>query len=203
MGDVAITAAILAGGAGTRLGGCDKGLQVLAGRTLVERVLEALDGVDAVLVVANRNLDAYARHARTITDDGADRGDGAPRHRGPLAGIAAALAACTTPWLLTIPVDCPHPPRDLAPRLLAAALAADACAVVAHDGERRQPLFALYRVQLRESAAAAATAEQGASAWQDAIGAIELDFGDCRQQFSNLNTPEELAAHAARLADAR
>ena len=61
-----ITAAILAGGAGTRLGGRDKGLEPLDGLLLVEHVIGALRDVDAVLIVANRNHDAYACHARTI-----------------------------------------------------------------------------------------------------------------------------------------
>ena len=192
-----ITAAILAGGAGRRLGGRDKGLEMLGGRALVEWVLDSIGGVDAVVVVANRNVEAYARHARTIVDHSPD--GGATKRRGPLAGIAAALADCATPWLLTVPVDCPRPPRGLAARLHAHAIECAAKAAVAHDGETRQPLFALYRRELRESAAAAAAAEQGVWAWQDAIGAVALDFGDSRQQFANLNTPEDFAAHAARL----
>lgn len=185
-----ITAAILAGGAGTRLGGRDKGLEPLDGLLLVEHVIGALRDVDAVLIVANRNHDAYACHARTIADATTER-------RGPLAGIAAACAACETPWLLTVPVDCPQPPVDLVARLLPAALAAAVPAAVAHDGTTRQPLFAVYRRELAESAARAAEAGQGVWAWQDAIGAHELDFSDCQQQFHNLNTPDDFAAHVA------
>lgn len=187
----AITAAILAGGAGTRLGGRDKGLEPLAGIPLVEHVVAALRGVDALLIVANRNHDVYSRYARTVADADVER-------HGPLAGIAAACAACDTPWLLTLPVDCPEPPSDLADRLLREALAHAASAVVAHDGATRQPLFALYRRELAGSAASAAAAAQGVWAWQDAIGARELDFADRGQQFHNLNTPEDFAAHAAR-----
>lgn len=186
----AITAAILAGGAGRRLGGRDKGLEPLAGVPLVEHVLAALQGVDARLIVANRNHDVYSRYARTVADT-------VDRH-GPLAGIAAACAACETPWLLTVPVDCPEPPVDLATRLLREALLHDAPAVVAHDGTTRQPLFALYRRELADAAAAAAAAAQGVWAWQDAIGARELDFADRGQQFQNLNTPDDFLAHASR-----
>jgi molybdopterin-guanine dinucleotide biosynthesis protein A len=157
------------------------------------------DGVDSqhdplaageLLIVANRHRDAYAKYARTIPDV-------TPGFRGPLAGIAAALAACATPWLLTVSVDCPTPPPDLAARLLDAALAHDGDAFVAHDGERRQPLFALYRRELAASAADGVAAGQGVWQWQQAIGARELDFGDRRAQFRNLNTPEDFAAHAA------
>lgn len=204
-----LTVAILAGGAATRLDGRDKGLEPLQGRPLVAWVVDALWGTDAspskagfglasgtvrgtsaLLIVANRNLHEYARYAATVTD-------AIPGFRGPLAGVAAALAACTTPLLLTAPVDCPDPPRDLAARFIEAMCPGGADAIVAHDGERRQPLFALYRRELAASAAAAAGAGQGVWAWQASIGARELDFSECRRQFHNLNTREEFAAYAA------
>ncbi|ANB17415.1 molybdenum cofactor guanylyltransferase [Dokdonella koreensis] len=189
----AITCAILAGGAATRLGGRDKGLELLGGRPLVAWVLAA-EGLrpaepatlERVLIVANRNLRAYGHHAETISDT-------LPGHRGPLAGIAAALAACASPWLLTVPVDCPIPPVDLAERLCAAATAGGP-AVVAHDGERRQPLFALYASGLAGAAAVAAAQGLGVHAWQTAIGAREVDFSASRVHFGNLNTAEDFAA---------
>lgn len=188
----ALTIAILAGGAATRLQGRDKGLEPLSGRPLVAWAIEAVSAMAAapILIIANRNPEAYAKFAATIRDDLAD-------FRGPLAGIAAALAACETPWLMTLPVDCPQPPRDLAARLLDAVRVDSAKAAVAHDGERRQPLFAIYRRGLASDAAAAATQGQGVWQWQQAIGARELDFADRRAQFRNLNTPEDFAAYAA------
>jgi len=194
-----LTVAILAGGEATRLGGRDKGLELLAGRPLIAWSVEFCrthiagdthgEGEVALVIVANRSLDEYARHARVLTDM-------ASGFRGPLAGVAAALEDCATPLLLTMPVDSPDPPDDLAWRLLAAMDSGNMPAVVAHDGERRQPLFALYRRDLSASAVAAAAAGQGVWQWQDAIGAREVDFADRRQQFHNLNTPEEFAAYA-------
>ncbi|MEO5627128.1 MAG: molybdenum cofactor guanylyltransferase [Dokdonella sp.] len=216
-----ITTAILAGGAALRLGGRDKGLEPLNGRPLIGWIVDALRTMDVgaasasmllsrqddperpasertpadaldygiLLIVANRNIDAYSQHATTISDDVAG-------FRGPLAGIASALAFCTTPWLMTVPVDCPRPPRNLASRLVQAVQEGPADAVVAHNGERRQPLFAIYRRKLAGSAAQAAAMGQGVWSWQDAIGTRELDFSDCRRQFHNLNTPAEFAAYA-------
>ncbi len=188
----ALTVAILAGGAATRLGGRDKGLVMLDGRALVDHVLDAARAMSvqppAILVIANRNLDDYAQRAHTLPD-------ALPGYRGPLAGVATALAACTTPWLLSLPVDGPDPPRDLAARLLSMAHARAIPACVAHDGERRQPLFALYRRDLASSAATAAAEGQGVAHWQDRIGAHEVDFRDRRRQFVNLNAPEDVAAH--------
>lgn len=197
-----LTVAVLAGGAATRLDGRDKGLELLGGRPLVEWVLESVAGMaqvaaDAdcahpganVLIVANRHLEEYARHARTVADD-------VPGFRGPLAGIAAALRLCGSPWLLTLPVDCPEPPRCLAARLLAGAFSSGASCVIAHDGERRQPLFALYRSKLAPSAAAAVEGGWGVWQWQGSIDACELDFAVDALQFHNLNTPEDFAAYA-------
>lgn len=186
------TVAILAGGAASRLDGRDKGLQPLQGRPLVAWVVDALReaAAPALLIVANRHHGDYARYAPTIADL-------VPGFRGPLAGVAAALAACQTPLLLTVPVDCPDPPRELARRFTEAMRAGPANAIVAHDGERRQPLFALYRRELATSAADAAQAGQGVWAWQASIGARELDFSDRQRQFRNLNTFEDFAAYAA------
>lgn len=217
--------AILAGGAATRLDGRDKGLEPLLGRPLVAWVVDAVrememsfkrslageitctpaDGArdaeadfaspspsesSSLLIVANRHLDVYARHARTVADS-------IPGFRGPLAGIATALAHCTAPLLLTVPVDCPDPPRDLALRFLDGMHTGDADAFVAHDGEQRQPLFALYRRALATSALAAVGAGQGVWAWQTSIAARELDFADCRSHFQNLNNREQFAAYVA------
>ena len=189
MATPALTVAILAGGAASRLGGRDKGLELLAGKPMIEWVVAACPRDAELVVVANRNLAAYARYGRVATDAQAG-------FRGPLAGVASALAAATTPRVLTLPVDCPAPPADLATRLSQAMDAHDAGAAVAHDGERRQPLFALYRTLLEEAAAAGAGAGQGVREWQASIGAIEVDFADERRQFHNLNTPEEFAAYA-------
>ncbi|MET0226809.1 MAG: molybdenum cofactor guanylyltransferase MobA [Dokdonella sp.] len=196
MSAASTTVAILAGGAATRLDGRDKGLQALGGRPLIGWVVDALAAMRSdvpfagILIVANRHLREYAHYAITIRDD-------ADGFRGPLAGVAAALRVCSSPWLLTLPVDCPRPPSDLHGRLSDAARHGDDGAVVAHDGARRQPLFALYRRELAGSAAAAVEAGQGVWQWQTSIGARELDFSDRHRQFQNLNTPQEFAAYAA------
>jgi molybdenum cofactor guanylyltransferase len=178
---VGITAAILAGGEGSRLGGRDKGLMPLAGKPLVAHAVAALwSQAGNLLICINRNNAQYATFAVICTDRAAG-------FHGPLAGIAAALAVCETPWLLTTPVDCPQPPIDLARRLHAAG----ARVAVAHDGARRQPLFALYRRDLAASAASALAHDLPVWRWQDEVGAVEVDFSGTPQAFLNLNTDED------------
>jgi len=183
-----VTAALLAGGEGARVGGQDKGLLPLAGEHLVARVSSAMRAqAGTLLICANRHEQVYAAFGAVV-------GDALPGYRGPLAGIAAALATCTTPWLLTVPVDCPGPPVELGSRLLASAITSGTSLAVAHDGERAQPLFALYRRELAESCSDALVRDLPVWRWQRDAGAAIADFSDCAASFVNLNTPEEFRA---------
>ncbi|MFO1506255.1 MAG: NTP transferase domain-containing protein [Lysobacterales bacterium] len=197
-----LTTVILAGGAATRIGGVDKGLVLLSGRPLIATVSEAVDrmvwrasatyGSKAAFrfISANRNSERYAEYGPVIADSG-------PGYRGPLAGVAAALATARTTWVVTVPVDCPAPPEDLLLRLLAG-LRPGVLGVVAHDGVRRQPLFALYHRELAASASKACRRGLGVYAWQDEAGMGEVDFGDRRESFVNLNTPTDFRDWEAR-----
>lgn len=189
---------VLAGGEGRRVGGRDKGLLTLHGAPVVERVLSVLrPQCGEVLIVANRHQDDYARFARVI-------GDEAPGHAGPLAGIVAALALLEREpqrfegfdWLLTAPVDCPDPPRDLFARLHASLLAApQAPCAYARDAHKLQPLFALYSLKARGELLASARAALGMHAsplrWHMELDAIAVDFHDRAECFRNLNTLED------------
>ena len=152
-----ITAIILAGGRGSRMGGLDKGLQTfndtpLALHTLLR--LQMSGGVGPILINANRNLDAYGSFGASVWPDGlAD-------YAGPLAGFLAGLERCETPFLLTVPCDTPLLPLDLASRLAHALETQDADIAMASAPEidthgqvqiRTQPVFCLLRVSLLES----------------------------------------------------
>lgn len=195
MSTTSITVAVLAGGAASRFGGQDKGLALLDGRPLVDWVCSAISAMrvnaqspDDVylhpLIVANRHRDHYAAFAETIADC-IDVGGG------PLAGIVSALTHRPDSAQLSLPVDCPTPPLDLAQRLYGQIGSHD-CAIV-HDGQWRQPLFALYRRGLLDSARTAAQAGQGPSQWQSTLRCIEVDFSGQRDQFRNLNSAEDFA----------
>jgi len=183
-----VTVAVLAGGAGSRLGGRDKGLQLLGNKPLVAHVVDALSGQAAsILICINRNDTAYAPYGVLVRD--AESG-----FRGPLAGIAAAVHVCASTLLLTVPVDCPRPPSDLAARLHAALQARPEGVAVVHDGTRREPLFALYRREQASSVSAALRRDLPVWRWQDEIGAVEVGFADVADRFGNLNTADEFRA---------
>lgn len=193
-----ITAVVLAGGQARRMGGIDKGLVPFGGRPLAAWVAGALrPQVARVLVNANRNAEVYAPFADGVLAD--DLGG----YQGPLAGMAAAMAAAPTPWIVTAPCDSPFVPPDLVDRLAAARDAAGAAIVVAHDGERLQPVFALIACRLRGTLDAfLARGERKIDLWYADQGYATADFADRPRMFLNFNTPDELAAAERALADA-
>ncbi|MEO7934631.1 MAG: NTP transferase domain-containing protein [Dokdonella sp.] len=190
-----ISVAILAGGAATRLGGVDKGLMPLNARPLIAWVVESLaQNADwPRLIIANRNIAEYSRFAPTISDRQKDE------FAGPLAGVAAALLACETEWLYTVPVDSANANPALAMHLLQHALERGADSVVAHDGRRRQPLFALYRRALAESADNALSSGFGVSRWQDTIRTLEIASTGLGDVWINLNTVDDFTAMCRRM----
>lgn len=178
-----LAAAILAGGAARRLGGVDKGLALLQGRTLIDWVSAAIaPQVDEILIIANRHADEYARYGRVCADR-------RPGFHGPLEGIATALRECRSEWLLTVPVDGPAPGADLLQQLWRQR--GDAAVVVAHDGARRQPLFALYHCVRVAPPGLDEDPQQSVWGWQDSYPCIEVDFSASAGRFVNLNTAQD------------
>ena len=150
-----ITALVLAGGRGSRMGGVDKGLQNFNGLPLALHTLMRLqmqEGalIGEVILNANRNLSAYEAFGAPVWPDSlAD-------YAGPLAGFMTGLEHCETPYLLTVPCDTPLFPMDLAVRLAEALAREDADIAMAaakeEDGQiRPQPVFCLLRAALLES----------------------------------------------------
>ncbi len=178
-----LSAGVLAGGAGQRMDGVDKGLQLFRGLPLVQHVLAAVaPQVSECLISANRNLDRYqALGLRVVCD---------AEGQGPLAGLAALLAAASHDWLLCLPCDAPLLPPDLAEQLFAAVATAGADAAFLHDGVGAHPTFCLVRTRLAASAQAAAASKMGLHEWLRQQGAVAV-LGAAP---INLNTVAELKA---------
>jgi molybdopterin-guanine dinucleotide biosynthesis protein A len=146
----AIPGVLLAGGLARRMGGGDKPMRRIAGRTILERVIARLKPqCDGLILNANGDPARFAAFGLPVIPDGvAD-------FPGPLAGILAALdwAAANRPevkWVLSAAADCPFLPRDLVSRLVAALRDENAeLAVAASDGQSH-PVIGLWSVALRE-----------------------------------------------------
>jgi molybdopterin-guanine dinucleotide biosynthesis protein A len=122
-------AVILTGGRGERLGGTDKASLELGGRTLLDRALGAVEGAAEVVVVGPET--ATPRPV-TFTRE-------APAGGGPLAGLAAGVAALEPghDLVVVVAVDMPHVDARTVTRLLAAADGVDAAWLTDRDGRRQ------------------------------------------------------------------
>jgi molybdopterin-guanine dinucleotide biosynthesis protein A len=195
-----ITALVLAGGRGTRMGGVDKGLQTFNGTPLALHTLLRLQMqqgglIGEVMINANRNLAAYEAFGAPVWPDSM------PDYAGPLAGFMTGLERCETPFLMTVPCDTPLFPPDLAVRL-ADALGrenADIAMAAARDEDgqiRTQPVFCLLRADLLESLVAF-THEGGRKIdrWTALHKTVIVPFdqpNDDPRAFFNANTLAEL-----------
>ncbi|MBW3550508.1 MAG: NTP transferase domain-containing protein [Proteobacteria bacterium] len=190
-----LTLGILAGGRATRLGGRDKAWLRRGGVPQVLRWTRRWAGqAGTVLVSANRDLDRYREAGiLTVVDEAqpaAGEATPASASLGPIAGLAAVARACTTPWLLTLPVDL----VDINDCLLPSLAAAGGQGAWAEDDDGPQPLVALWRADaLREAAVAAiAAGEFAVHRLQARLGMAGVRLAGVR--FGNLNTPADLAA---------
>lgn len=196
-----ITAVVLAGGRARRMGGKDKGLIPLAGEPMIAHTLRALEGQAARLVInANRHIDRYRAIGNCpvitdpkIEDNESEGSTEAIAFAGPLAGMASALEASTTPFVLTVPCDSPLLDETLGYRLHTALEHGKAEIAVAHDGQRMQPTFALLtRHLLSDLLAFLERGGRKIDLWYASRHTVSADFSDRLESFANINTPEDL-----------
>ena len=186
-----ITGLILAGGRGSRMGGADKGLQPWHGQPLAQHALQRLTPqVGTTLISANRNTEQYATMGPVVLSDTLSG------YEGPLAGFLTGLEHCTTPYLVTVPCDCPNFPSDLVAQLAKALTqhqAEIAVAVSRDEGTlRAHPVFCLMKASLRNSLAAFMQAgERRVSAWTAQHIRVDVPFDDA-SAFVGANTLDEL-----------
>ena len=185
-----IAGIVLSGGAGMRMGGLDKGLQVYQGKALIKHVIKALAPQTSTIVVcANRNLKAYQELGFDVIEDQQ------ATFEGPLAGISSALAflintQSKASHAVISSCDTPHLPDDLVMRLLENI--GDHKVAAVHDGRRRQNLHCLIRRDAWQSMIDYFKAGKR-TVWhcQNSLAVREVDFSDQAQSFANLNRLED------------
>jgi molybdopterin-guanine dinucleotide biosynthesis protein A len=178
------------------MGGGDKPLQTLGGRTLLERAIARLQPqCDGLILNANGDPTRFAFLRLPVVPDDV------PGYAGPLAGILAALdwAAANRPGLahvVSAAADTPFLPRDLVSRLHAAREAAGTPLACAESGGQAHPVNALWPVALRENLRGALLDEglRKIDRWTARRGvALAAWPTEPVDPFFNANTPEDLA----------
>lgn len=181
-----LTAIVLAGGRGQRMGLQNKGLLPFRGQPLIAHVIARLHPqVTRIVVSANDELAAYAQFGYPVIPDQV------AGYAGPLAGIHAVMQQQPGEWYITAPCDTPFLPMDYVARMLAARQGHHAC--VAHDGQRQQSGCCLLHYSLLPALEQSLQRRHFAVyRWLRDMGANPVDFSDASKAFTNINTPEDL-----------
>lgn len=210
-----LTAVLLAGGRGERLGGVIKPLLRLpSGLTILEVIERELAPiVERVVVVAPEVLApplravvsgelVYDRRdgpARALLDAAvwlAERRAGGPV-ASPAPIAAAGVGEGDEPWILAVGADHPRPSRALVHRLWSAIRPGDGAVWVVED-DVAQGMYALYREGPLVALSAAPDPPRSLRALGHLLGARELDArvlpAEERAALSDVDTPEDLRA---------
>ncbi len=187
---------ILAGGLARRMGGGDKPLKTIGGKTILDRVIESVTPqCTAIALNANGDPARFAQWGLPVVADSIEG------FAGPLAGVLAGMdwAAEHAPeatFLLSVAADCPFLPNDLVAKLESAREATDADICVAHSGDQAHPVIALWRVALREDLRHALVVEnmRKIDRWTARYKVARADWPAAPvDPFFNANTPDDVA----------
>lgn len=201
---------LLAGGLSRRMGGGDKCLRELAGRTVLDRIIARIrPQVEALILNANGDPDRFAAFGLPVVPDAI--GDFA----GPLAGVltgmewAAQNSARNSGFthVLTAPSDAPFLPLDLAKRLMAPILAGNAEMTCATSLGRTHPVVGIWPISLSGDLRRAMIEDdiRKVDRWTKRYRLVEVAFEATPfDPFFNMNRPEDAdqAAEFAAIADA-
>ena len=196
----AVAGVILAGGQSRRMGGGDKCLRLLGGRTILSRIIERAEAQAGPLVLnANGDPARFADYGLPVASDVIEG------FAGPLAGILTGMdwIAANAPgaiWMASFASDAPFFPVSMVPRMLAAAEKTGANLVCAESDGRSHPVFGLWSMTLREDLRQAVIEEglRKVDLWTArhrlvtvAFDAVETGQGPL-DPFFNTNRPDDL-----------
>jgi len=189
---IPIAGVILAGGRSRRMGGAVKALLPLAGKPLLQHVIDRVQPqVGELYLSVERASEPLAVFGlRQVEDPRTDAG--------PLAGLMRGLQNMSVnyDWLMLAPCDAPFVPRDQGRRLLECALDSGLPGAFARYGAEPQPTFSIWHRGLLPRMERAVTREHmaGLKQFLRLENLAVLDWPAAKvSPFFNINDPETLS----------
>ena len=190
-----VTAVLLAGGQSRRMGGGDKCLLPLGGKTVLQRVIDRIrPQVSGLALNANGDPSRFDFYGLPVVPDAV--GDFAGPLAGVLTGMEWAAANTASSHILTIPTDAPFLPRDLAARLIEPVASGRAEMTCAESDGRSHPVVGLWPLALRDALRRAMLDEdlRKVDRWTARYRLEQVAFGtEPLDPFFNMNRPDDAA----------
>lgn len=191
-----IVGVLLAGGLSRRMGGGDKNLNSVGGKSILYRVIARISGqVDGLVLNANGDPDRFAQYGLPVV------ADTVPDFAGPLAGVLAGMRWAIehrpeATHILTVPTDAPFLPENLVSAMVEPIVNGDADIACASSAGRSNPVCALWPIRLADELEAAMIEEgiRKVDIWTARYRLTTVDFPcDPVDPFFNANRPDDLA----------
>lgn len=190
---------VLAGGQSRRMGGGDKSLLDIGGKSMLDVILARLSTqVPEVVLNANGDPERFAQFGLPVVPDPVGE------FAGPLAGVLAGLTFADknlpgVSHVISVAGDTPFFPTDLAARFCAAVPADAPVIALASSSSKLHPVFGLWPVSLKEDLHTWLETGQSGKvlAFVDRHDSVEVSFDLDKttglDPFFNANKPDDLA----------
>ena len=188
---------ILAGGQSRRMGGGDKCLKMLAGKTLISRIIERVSPQISTLILnANGNPNRFLDYNLPVVPDVISG------YAGPLAGILTGMEWMRehhqeVHWLASFPGDAPFIPLDFVIKCLDATKHNDAQIICAKSAGRTHPVCALWNINLADGLRSAMENDhiRKIDKWSSNYSVYHKEFSvEPIDPFFNINSETDLLA---------
>jgi molybdopterin-guanine dinucleotide biosynthesis protein A len=202
-----VVGVLLAGGRSSRMGGGDKCLRMLGGKTILARIIDRLKPqVSEIVINANGDASRFAVFGVPVV------ADSIVGYAGPLAGVHAGLewVKANRPGVshvVTMATDTPFFPANLVRQLLQASDDSSALRIAKSEAGTHY-VIGLWPITFAAALEASIKlGERKVGAWTKEHGAIEVFFppvdvgGQSVDPFFNINAPEDLASAEALLSE--
>jgi molybdopterin-guanine dinucleotide biosynthesis protein A len=185
-----ISAAIIAGGPGKRMGGLVKSKIIIDGETIISRMIKVIGPLfSEVLIITNylQEFSEFGSH-RIVSD--------IFREKGPLGGIHSAMINCSGKAVFVFAGDMPFISSELIKKQVRM-FNNEADALVPRIGKNIEPLHSIYRLSLAGELEKFLS-EKHNPAVRDFLSLVRVRYMDVpdsnlnRLAFTNINTPEDL-----------
>ena len=188
-----VVVGFLAGGLARRLGGIDKCLIEILGKSILNWQLEKTAQFPHRILNANGKVERFAKFKLAIIPDVIEG------YFGPLCGVLSMMKYTRkhfpfAKWLLSCATDAPFIPEDLGERLYLRGLESNADIVMASSNGRNHPVFCLWKIELADALENAIFNQEvrKIQLFTSRFKTVYEDFSASPDPFLNINTQEDI-----------